>query len=819
MPLTRREARGRRRAGRGGAPWRAALVVAVVLLTCALPAGAVSWTVLTAEAGTRWRADYPAAMYGNAVLAGQDVVVVTSALLAVVDAGSGEERWRRPLRDTEPVDWLVPAGRLVLATSHAAPTGESGDLRAASLADGGELWRRDGLTRAGVWRGPYAGEAAGVVPAWSPDKGRLEGVDPATGSTRWTWRPPPSCATPSQSASDGGVVVVVAGCRTTVAVFALDPADGRSRWRADFASVRDLRLLPGTVAVADGDGFTLLRAATGRATGRVASCMPGCIPPRAAGEAILLSYPAGDVQALRAARELGAAQGSPVLGVLSDGDALGRTVDLIDPARAVIGRQVLPVAYRPFGMRRATLFTAERVTGPGRAPRLALAAVDLVPGRLPVTAPRPDPCDLLAPRPGVRAEPSGRAPHLLCDFTDAAGMRFTLGVWSASSADGAAALWRETRDTLDGHPVPDLGDEAFASGPRDGAIVVRRARHIVWVRSPYLPLRDRLPRVAKEAVARLGRVPQAVRPLAVPEPGPVSHESDPPPVTSPGMPPPVVLPGTAVTVRPMAGDPISVIGYRQGRTTRLRDRSGRFTIRLAGPATVSSDGRWAVSVAGGRRLDIVDRSSGRKRRVDALPKLYGPSWSDSDRLILTRRDEARFVIVDPLSGRVRPVWIDSQRDAVQDSSFHWNADARTVSASFTSFEGGLIHHLLRSFDLTGRRTSELSHVGDTADGTGDRLSPGRSRFLAGCADRPQDFCVHQAGTGRLLAHLEIDGRPVAWYDDEHLVVWRRGAPGSQAAVVDLYGTPTRILAEAANHDDTLELIWTRSPSTRGGAFR
>ncbi|GGK83858.1 hypothetical protein Sme01_17970 [Sphaerisporangium melleum] len=836
--LTRRD-----RARRPRAWARAAF--AVVLITCALPAGAVPGTVRTGEARTRWQARYPAGTYGDAALAGGDVLVVTGALLAAVDAASGRERWRRPMPDGRVLDWLVPAGRVVLATSRATPTGDASVLRAASSADGREVWRRDGLSRAGVWRAPYAGEEVRVIPAWAAGDRLVTGVDPGTGDIRWTWRPPAGCGTPVMSASAGETVVVAIGCGTGVALVALDPAAGRVRWRADVRSVQDIRLLPAAVAVTGGEGLVLLDAGTGRQVTRISECAPDCAPPRASGGRILLAYPAGDAEVLsavgttpraaatagpgpgtgaetlwrlveraepgrEAARHSGfvvdATPGGLALGLLYDGTAPGWAADLIDPVRGVLGRWILPVRYRPFGMRGRTVFAVEVAGGPGMARSLNLAAVDLPLDGPPVTAPAPDPCDLLAGTPGLRAVPPvppfSEVARLTCDFVDARGMRLTVGVWSAPGPQSAADLWRQARDTSEGHGLDAAGDEAFGSGPRDGMIVARRGRHIVWVSSPYLPLHDRLTGLMAEAVARLYRVPQTVRPLAAPSPGPVPAEGGAPVLT---------LPGTAVTLRTADDARLTLAGYRLRGGTYLRDRSGHLAPWAGAAVTVSPDGRWAVRIGDGAWLDIADRATGRIRRVKAMPGLYGPSWSPSGALVLTRRDEARFVLVDPHAGRVRPVWTDDVGSDTLESPFHWDAGGRTVSASYTSIGESAIQGLLRSFDLGGRRVGELSGVGDTGTGVDDWLSPGRTRFLARCERRPQDLCVHDAATGRLLARPEPGGgRVVAWYDEEHLVVWRREMTGSRALVIDLYGEPVRTLATTDAADVTLEPLWTHS---------
>ncbi|MEV0974552.1 PQQ-binding-like beta-propeller repeat protein [Microtetraspora glauca] len=813
---------------------------ALVLLMAAPPASSPP-----GNGGTRtlWRAAYPAPLMGEAALAGGDVVVVTSAVAAVLDAANGTERWRRSIQDAQVVDWLAPGGAVVLAHSRPSPTGDLPAVEAVSRADGRPIWRRDGLGRAGVWRGPYQGGNVPALPAWTAE-GALAGLDPASGETRWTWRPPRECAVPRFSAADAAVMVVAVTCgRDTL--FALDPASGRSRWRRDLASLRDVRLLDGVVAAAGDDRVALLAAADGREITAPVPCAELCAWPASADGRLLVARAAGGAEVISgvsaddgsapwhlvegptqngdAARHgTIVADGRWALAFVNEADVPGRPVDLIDVDGGAISRAVLPLSGQPFAFRGRTLFTGSYVTAsPGRPAWLALTAVDLPrpssalpsalpsappftpPFALPSARPEPDPCRLVRPGLGVTRRPLGRPPATLCAYTDRAGLRFTVGVWTAANDENASELFRELGAALGTSPLDDVGEEAYSAGPRSSMVVAREGSHILWVSSPYLPLRDRLPVLAAEAAGRLGAAPRVVHEIAGPRPGPVPASSE-RPMT--------VLPGTSVTVRDDPAGAVSVAGYREDGVLRLRDGSGRFRPAPGRRVSVSPDDRWLVSFPSPSRVKIVDRTTGRARRVTVPPGANTPSWSPAGLLLTTWEDEWQpngFVVVDPVSGTTRRVKATDENADL--GAYRWNGDGRTVVTPYEYYA----HERppgLRSLDLSGRTVSELAEMGDEVSDVRDPLSPSRSRFLTRCYGRPTDLCVRESDGGRLLAWIEAGFvRVLGWYDDEHLILWQREGTGYRAAVVGLSGETTAVLARTpAPGDKDVEILYTPS---------
>ncbi|WP_329093023.1 MULTISPECIES: hypothetical protein [unclassified Streptosporangium] len=120
---------------------------------------------------------------------------------------------------------------------------------------------------------------------------------------------------------------------------------------------------------------------------------------------------------------------------------------------------------------------------------------------------------------------------------------------------------------------------------------------------------------------------------------------------------------------------------------------------------------------------------------------------------------------------------------------------------------------LRTFGVDGTPLSTVPRLGRPDGEILDPYSPTGRRLAGWCPDRPKDLCVHDAATGTPLVRIETSLRYlIRWYDEEHLLVWRRHGEGHAASVMDLHG---RILTDLARDGsggrDGTRLLYTPRP--------
>jgi outer membrane protein assembly factor BamB len=141
------------------------------------------------------------------------------AAVVAFDA-SGQQRWSVPL----PVGMEMDANVGPLVDGDTVYTTQGDELRALAAADGRQRWR---LPLGGrVYDASIAGGVL-VVRVGPLDRGRLLGVDPATGRLRWRYPPRPGpLSWQHVSTADGGIATI--GDRGTLVM--LYRRDGNPRW-------------------------------------------------------------------------------------------------------------------------------------------------------------------------------------------------------------------------------------------------------------------------------------------------------------------------------------------------------------------------------------------------------------------------------------------------------------------------------------------------------------------------------------------------------------------------------------------------------------
>ncbi|WP_440097801.1 outer membrane protein assembly factor BamB family protein [Streptosporangium sp. H16] len=824
-------------------PWRgggrAAILTVLVLLVAvprsALPSGDPARTGFSEV----WSLEAPGPLDGSAVrLSGGDLLVPTRTALRVHDPATGAERWRYAPAGAAVREW-APAGPAVVAeTRRPTPSGDVTALTGLSRRTGAVLWHREELglgapmsARAGAEETPPVGLAR------DPVSRALLGLDPATGRTRWTLPLPPSCDRMIAAGSGARTAVIATRCGNGIRVSALDPAGGAERWSTRITSFSALYVGGGTVVVSRPERLTVHDAATGRVITERGDCWDGCVPVHAGGRIVVASDQDGAsaVEGIDLTRGSAAWRWAQPNGPRYDrlvplgaavyatpyGDDLGRVLDVIQAPTGLLRRTMIPAAGPLFGADRDRLYFVRTVRPAALPARLRVTALRVPdrftgsslaaePATVPVAAPG---ADLCGPLRAAGFTVLGRAryrravpPFTACEFGEARGEPMTAEFWRLATEAEAARVLTELGAESGGMSVPGVGDEARLLDDRGRAVVVRTGRDLLRIRSPYLTARDRLVPVARALAGRLGALRWAV---------PASWS---PPVEYGVTPAGRIrrLPGTRFQVRDAPGSPLSLTAYQLGKDgpAYLGNGDG-FTVRRERVKAVSQDGRWAVSdfrdyVDGRDGVVLLDRRGGGVRRIATVRRPWSntaPVWSPDGRVLLTlwhtdERDYSTargFVVVDPARGTVEVTLTGD--DQPHEPPYRWSADGTGVSGHFglgdlyTDLGEGYDSYELRTFGTDGAPLSAARGLGRPDGEILDPYSPSGRRLAGWCPDRPRDLCVHDAATGAALVRIETNMRyPIRWYDEHHLLVWRRHGEGHAASVMDLHG---RILTDLA----------------------
>ena len=158
----------------------------------------------------RWRADQTVDPSVGPVSDGDVVVTADREALVAHDTETGSRRWRVSF-DPQLVGLTVAGGQVIAASDRT--------LRAVSLTDGSEQWRRE--TDWTVTTEPVGADE--VIAVGLADR-QVAGLSPADGTDRWRNRPGELLGAP---AVGSGLVVTT----TAASVTAFDAREGSQRWR------------------------------------------------------------------------------------------------------------------------------------------------------------------------------------------------------------------------------------------------------------------------------------------------------------------------------------------------------------------------------------------------------------------------------------------------------------------------------------------------------------------------------------------------------------------------------------------------------------
>ncbi|GGN98951.1 outer membrane protein assembly factor BamB family protein [Microbispora bryophytorum] len=829
-------------------------LAAFALLAAVLTAAAPDAT--TGREFTRaWVTDVPAGFAAPGVLAvDDDLLLRDGTSVSALDPRTGAARWRHVFTRSIPTDWVASGAALVSRSGGPTPKGDTTYLTGLSRADGTVRWERAGIDGAGTWRGPYGGGRVAAIPAWDGTRREIVGLSPESGSSKWTARLPGGCDRVMSSGSATVAVVFLARCADGDRLLARDPETGAPRWSAEVGHGTDLQVDGNSVVQVHDYRLTVYDATTGRTVVERAGCWDACAYAVVA-DLLVLAYSAGSDEVIEAFdptrgstrwvhRQPGSAgrytrlliAGDRLYGVLDAGQPAA--VDIIDPKSGTGRRSRLPLPGDPVAAVGSLLLTARYADGVGQAARLRVAAFERDDGAMehgPTDGWRArSACDLLAAEdlttlgPAYRSIPDDLPSAAGCRYAGK-GMEIEVRVWTEPSARLAEELLGEFKNMTGGVRTSALADGNFTSGADTRAVYAREGRTVIRVSSAYIPLRGHLRAMARAAVGRVDGSAVTY------EPSPLAWRAD--TAAAPAGDVFVTLPGTSVTIHEPPGSPLTLAAYNpffDGPTRLRQNPGGVFSSTASRYTSLSPNGRWGLILPdhppkkGGYAVSLTDLRTGRilKRTlpVAASRRVTAPFWSsDSGRLLFTVRStdaQVGFVTMDVPSGKSTFVSTYADEDVGEFDVF-WSRDETGVVSAFgveesenqdeddTSYDT----YALRLMDMSGRSTGTIDNVGDPDLGMPDPYSPSRSRFVTHCPRRWDALCVTDAVTGTPLIRIDLyTERLLGWYDDDHLVVWRRENGGYRADVVDFSGAVVGRLADSTSERESdAELFYIRQP--------
>lgn len=354
---------------------------------------------------------------------------------------------------------------------------------------------------------------------------------------------------------------------------------------------------------------------------------------------------------------------------------------------------------------------------------------------------------------------------------------------------------------------PERGPAGAAAS---GGTMARRERSAVW----------RGVAAACVAVALSAGVALyvATRPDAPPRPRPVLS-GPPAPVAER-----VAVPELRATLHEAPGDPVRVMSFlvQTGPLSRpayVRE-PGRAAFRkldgLLDPV-VSPDGKLVAAVAQTPQnvsdprdqVLFIDRGTGEQFEVPTVERpllASSPEWSgDGRRLLLTVSAEsdggtrpAGFAIVDVRARKASFTEVagEGKGSAAGAVAYRWTPDGSAVIRRAASGEDGI-----GVYGLDGKLRRTITGVRWTADAG---FSPSGRLLAALCPGEDGRVCVVDAGTGRRRASfpLPAGGALWGWFNEDHLLVFDKGATPWRTDIVDLSGRRVRRFAEFTGSADT-----------------
>ncbi|MFJ2029099.1 hypothetical protein [Streptosporangium sp. NPDC087985] len=268
----------------------------------------------------------------------------------------------------------------------------------------------------------------------------------------------------------------------------------------------------------------------------------------------------------------------------------------------------------------------------------------------------------------------------------------------------------------------------------------------------------------------------------------------------------VALPDTRVTVRENPADPLKITSYTLGNVAYLRRNNGFAKQTGYQEITVGPKGNMALAVPtsyseGHDSVLLADLVANRGSRIQTVAKPFIAKfahWSrNGGKAVLTVQQRTGtvwattgFVIVDATAKTARTVTVQGVDRAAR---FRWSPDGVDVVADY---QGGT-----RFYGQDGAVRRTLAKTGIPAGGE-DVFSPSGNVLMTWCpATYIEHVCLWDRTSGKLAAKVNVQPKALlGWWDDRHFIAVVAGGNAYRAAVVDLQGKATRVLADISAED-------------------
>ncbi|MER6173088.1 protein kinase [Streptosporangium sp. NPDC001681] len=286
----------------------------------------------------------------------------------------------------------------------------------------------------------------------------------------------------------------------------------------------------------------------------------------------------------------------------------------------------------------------------------------------------------------------------------------------------------------------------------------------------------------------------------------------------------IKLPASSITIHESDKDPIKLASYYVWKGdvrhdyTRKTDTDEFVKDEARAYYTLNPSGTHALAVHQYYSADnyevvsIVDHKTGAQSDVKIVKgrtiALY-PRWSpDGTKGLVTLYGPSKgetasrvygYAIIDIATKRASVVRV-KEKD-IGTWGYFWRSDSRAVGSWAVTKDTNRI----RFYDLRGTVLQTLSDVGDPVWVEGDHVSPSGTLMITYCGETAEICLRSTAADAKLQARIPFaTDRVLGWYDDRHIVAWRRQSAGYEALVVDFKGKVKRVLAASTDDEEYKE---------------
>ncbi|MFF5210410.1 serine/threonine protein kinase [Streptosporangium sp. NPDC000396] len=281
----------------------------------------------------------------------------------------------------------------------------------------------------------------------------------------------------------------------------------------------------------------------------------------------------------------------------------------------------------------------------------------------------------------------------------------------------------------------------------------------------------------------------------------------------------IKLPGSSITLHESDADPIKVSAYTLDWGNKLyvrtpgtdeftmSDKYLDYTVNASGTHALATD--RSPDDSSYSLVSVVDRITGSvsKIKIAKAPVYpFEPQWSpDGSQGLVTLYEVGEdtskkgqytfkkygYAIID-IAGKKAEIVRMHKKDESDGGAYFWRRDGQAVGTWAMSDTTQNI----RFYDLHGAVLRTLPNVGVPPSGNGEIISPSGTLLLTHCKENPGEICIWSTdGAAQTRIRFSFGaGQFIGWYDDQHIVGWRREGDKYEAVVIDFQGQVKRVLA-------------------------